>query len=138
MSHKQIRSLYEQRLAGWAEAREPTLRVAYQNAAFTPNDDETYLQVYLLPALTASNTLAGDHHLYTGTFQVSVITPSGGGEGAAEGIVVELAELFPVNLRISRDGFEVLVLTPVSQGPAVPNGTTQSVSASFTYRADTE
>ncbi|PVZ19924.1 MULTISPECIES: phage tail terminator-like protein [unclassified Pseudomonas] len=138
MSHKIIRSLLESRLAAWAAARSPALRVAYQNVDFSPADGETYLQAYLLPSLTASNTLGGDHRLYTGTFQVNVITPTSSGEGPAESIVVELADLFPVTLRLARGALEVLVLTPVSQGPVVPNDTTQAVSASFSYRADTE
>ncbi|RZA27800.1 MAG: hypothetical protein EOP02_09305, partial [Proteobacteria bacterium] len=64
MSHKIIRSLFEQRLAAWAVARK--LRIAYQGVSFNPNPDETYLAAFTLPAGTSANTLAGDHRVYTG------------------------------------------------------------------------
>jgi hypothetical protein len=138
MSHKIIRSLFEARLAAWAAARTPSLQIAYEGVAFSPGADETYLRAYTLPAGTDSNTLAGDHHVYTGVFQVSIVTPSGAGSGKAGGLVDELAALFPVYLRLQRGDFEVVVMTPVDPGPGIAEGTTYTVAASFQYRADTE
>lgn len=135
MSHLTIRLLYQQRLAAWAATK--SLRVAYQGAEFVPSVDETYLSCFVLPAGTDTNTLAGDHRAYTGVFQVSVVTPVGNGTGDAEGLVEELADLFPAYLRLSQVGFEVIVLTPVEPGPVITEDTTLSVSASFQYRADT-
>jgi hypothetical protein len=43
----------------------------------TPIAGETYLRAFSLPADTASNTLSGDHRLYTGVFQVNIVAPSG-------------------------------------------------------------
>lgn len=136
MSHKIIRSLFEQRLTEWAAARK--LRIAYQGVRFNPDPDETYLAAFTLPAGTSANTLAGDHRVYTGVFQVNIITPAGNGAGDAEGLADELAELFPVYLRLSQADFRVMVLTPVEPGPAVQADNTLSVSASFQYRADTD
>jgi len=136
MSHKIIRSLFEMRLAAWAADRE--LRVAYQGVNFTPNSDETYVSAFVLPAGTSTETLAGDHRVYTGVFQINVVTPVGNGTGDAEGLVDELAELFPAFLRLKQDDFEVIVLTPVEPGPPITGDTTLTVSASFQYRADTE
>jgi hypothetical protein len=138
MTHKTIRSIYESRLADWATAQSPALRIAYEGVAFTPNADETYFRAYTLPAGTSSNTLAGDHHAYTGVFQVSVVTPSGTGPGKAEALVDELAELFPIYLRLQRGDFEVIVLTPVEPSPGIAEGTNYTVATSFQYRADTE
>ncbi len=136
MSHKIIRSLFEMRLAAWAA--EHGLRVAYQAVSFTPEPDETYLSAFTLPAGTNTDTLAGDHRVYTGVFQINVVTPVGNGTGDAEGLVDKLGDLFPAFLRLKRDDFEVMVLTPVEPGPPITGDTTQTVSASFQYRSDTE
>lgn len=138
MSHRAIRQIFESRLAAWAKARSPALRVAYEGVAFTPTNSETYLRAYTLPAGTNTNTLAGDHHAYTGVFQVSIVTPSGSGSGAAEGIADEIADLFPVYLWLTKADFEVMVLTPVEPSPSITEDTNYTVAASFQYRADTE
>lgn len=135
MSHQIIRSLLEQRLTAWAVGR--GLRVAYQGVSFEPQPDETYLSAFLLPAGTDTNTLSGDHRLYTGVFQINIVTPVGNGTGDAEGLVDEIGTLFPAYLRLRRDDFVVVVLTPVEPGPPIQADTTLTVSASFQYRADT-
>jgi len=134
MSHQLIRRIYEQRLAAWAAPR--GLRIAYQGVTFEPGTDETYLAAFTLPAGTNTNTLSGDHRVYTGVFQISIVTPAGNGTGDAEGLVDELGELFPAYLRLKQGDFEVLMLTPVEPGPAIVDDTTLTVSASFQYRAD--
>lgn len=137
MSHKIIRSLLEGRLKTWAAARIPALRVAYQNVEFTPTPSETYLRAFLLPAGTNSNDLAGVHRLYTGLFQVTIITPAGGGTGAAEGLADELAALYPLNDQLTKAGFSVQVMTPVNPGPEQQEDTAFALPVSFQYRADT-
>ncbi len=77
MSHNIIATIYEARLIAWAKALPVPLKVVVENEAYAPKDGETYLKAYTLPADTASNTLAGDHRLYTGVFQVSIVMPSG-------------------------------------------------------------
>lgn len=137
MSHKTIRQIYETRLAAWAAAKSPVLRIAYQGVAFTQAPGETYLAAFLLPAGTNSATLGGDHKAYTGLFQINVVTPAGAGTGKAEGIVDELAALFPLNDRYTKSGLTVMTLTPVEPGPDIEAGSNLTVSASFQYRADT-
>ncbi|NAT28059.1 hypothetical protein CVE22_10180, partial [Pseudomonas syringae pv. actinidiae] len=83
--------------------------MAYQGVSFTPEADETYLAAFMLPAGT--DTLSGDHRVYTGLFQINVVTSAGNGTGEAEGIVDDIASLFPAYLRLKQDAFEVLVLT---------------------------
>jgi hypothetical protein len=136
MSHKLIRQIYEGRLAAWAAARAPVLRIAYQGVPFTPTPGETYLQAFTLPAGTSSQALAGDHKAYIGLFQVSVVTPSGSGTGKAEGIVDELVALFPLFERYSRAGLTVVTMTPADPGPSIEIDNNLTVSASFQYRAD--
>lgn len=135
MSHKVIRSLFEQRLAVWAAAR--TLRIAYQGVTFDPEPDETYLAAFTLPAGTNTNTLSGDHRVYTGVFQINVVTPAGNGTGDAEGLADDLGDLFPAFLRLKQGYFEVMALTPVEPGPPIQADNTLTISVSFQYRADT-
>lgn len=137
MSHKTIRQIYEARLTAWAAARSPAPRIAYQGVAFTQATGETYLAAFTLPAGTDSDALGGDHKAFTGLFQVSVVTPVGSGTGKAEGIVDELAAIFPLFERYSKSGLTVVTMTPVEQGPGIPDGSNWTVSASFQYRADT-
>ena len=137
MSHKTIRSLFEARLADWAKLKKPALRIAFQNASFTPAANETYLRAFLMPAETGSDDLAGEHRVYSGLFQITIVTPAGGGSGAGEGLADELAALFPLNTRLSRDDLTVLVMTPVEPGPQQQEDTSFSLPVSFQYRADT-
>lgn len=137
MSHKIIRSLLETRLKTWAAARTPALRIAYQNVAFTPNNGETYLRAFLIPAGTDSNDLAGAHRLYTGVFQITIVTSTGNGPSGAETIADELAILYPLNDRLVRNGLTALIMTPVEPGPELAEDTAFALPVSFQYRADT-
>lgn len=137
MSHRIVRSIFESRLKTWAAARTVPLRIAYQNVSFTPATGETYLRAFTLPGTTASNTLAGDHRLYTGLFQITIVSPSGNGPGTAETLMDELAVLFPLNASLTRDDFKVLVMTPLEPGPELQDDTTFSLPCRFEYRADT-
>lgn len=134
MSHRIIRRLYEQRLAEWAGER--NLRVAYQGVSFEPEDGETYIRAFTLPAGTNTQTLEGTDRIYTGVFQITVVSPAGNGTGDAEGLVEDIDELFPTFLQISDGDFGVMVLAPIEPGPPIVDDTTLSVSASFQYRAD--
>lgn len=137
MSHNIISAALESRLLAWAKARSKPLKVVVENEAYTPATGETYLRAFTLPAVTGSNTLGGDHHLYVGVFQVNIMAPAGKYRTEASAIVDELAALFPVNLRIPRAGLVAIVLTPVGPGPGIADGSTYTVPASFQYRADT-
>jgi hypothetical protein len=137
MSHNIIAAAFESRLLAWAKARAKPLKVVVENEAYTPGAAETYLRAFTLPSVTTSNTLSGDHRLYTGVFQVNIVTPSGKYRTEASGIVDELAALFPLNLRVARAGLIVSVMTPVAPGPGIPDGNSFTVSASFQYRSDT-
>ncbi|WP_339100214.1 phage tail terminator-like protein [Pseudomonas atacamensis] len=137
MSHNIIAAAFESRLLTWAKARAKPIKVVVENETYTPATGETYLRAFTLPALTGSNTLGGDHRVYTGVFQVNIVAPSGKYRTEASTIVDELAALFPLNLRIPRAGLVALVMTPVAPGPGIPDGNTFTVPASFQYRSDT-
>lgn len=138
MSDRIIRSLFEARLKSWADARLPKLPIAYEDVAFTPPaDGAPYLKVFLLPGNTDSEDLAGQHTSYRGVFQISVVTKSGSGRGAAGLIAEEIATLFPNNLALMKAGFTVFVRSPMSAAAALQGETSNSLPLSFQYRADT-
>ena len=137
MSHKIVRSLLEARLAAWAKLQKPALRIVFQNVAFKPVEGEIYLRAFSIPARTGSDDLAGEHRVYTGLFQITIVTPAGIGTGAGEGLAEDLAALFALNDRLSRGDFTVLVMTPVEPGPEQQEDTGYALPVSFQYRADT-
>lgn len=137
MSTKLVRVILESRLATWAAARSPALRVAYENAPFTPTTGETYLRANMLPAPTQSDDLLGTHRGYLGVFQVSVVRPINVGPGLALDIAAELDTLFPVNGRYTSGAVTVQVISPPSAAPAFQAENEYIVPVSFQYRADT-
>jgi hypothetical protein len=137
MSHNTIASIYEAKLIAWAKAQPTPLKVVVENEEFTPVDGATYLKAFTLPGDTASNTLAGDHKLFTGVFQVSIVTPAGKYRGAAGALADQIAALFPLYERNTKNSLTVVTMTPVDQGPGIPDDTTYTVPVSFLYRADT-
>ena len=138
MSHNIIASIYEARVITWAKARSVPLKVVVENEAYAPKDGETYLRAFTLPADTASNTLGDDHRLYTGVFQVSIVTPAGGYRGPAGALADEITALFPLYERNTKSGLTVVTLTPPDQGPGIPGDTSYMVPLSFQYRTDTD
>lgn len=138
MSEKIIRSLYEGRVAAWAAAHSPVLKVAYENVDFTPpTDGSTYLRCNLMPAQSDSQDLEGIHEVFQGVFQISIVCKTNIGLGAAKGIADELRALFPNNLPLTKSGLTVYVRTPCSQGPTVQDAAKATVPVWFNYRADT-
>lgn len=136
MSQKAIRAALEERLAAWAAARAPALRVAWENAQFAPQASEVFLRAFVLPASTTSETLDGAHRAFRGVFQVSIVAPVNRGPGVAAGIADEIAALFPNNLRIAGAGVTVHVTAPASVAPALIDESLYTVPVSIPYRAD--
>lgn len=137
MSHNTIASIYEAKLINWAKALPVPLKVVVENEAYEPGNGVTYLRAFTLPGDTASDTLGGDHRLFTGVFQVSIVTPAGKYRGAAGTIADQIAALFPLYERNTKGELTVVTMTPVDQGPGIPDDTTYTVPVSFAYRADT-
>lgn len=138
MSDRIIRSLFEAHLKAWADARLPKLPIAYEDVAFTPPaNGAAFLKAFLLPGNTDSEDLEGKHTSYRGVFQVSVVTASGAGRGAAALIADEIAALLPNNLALTKAGFKVFVRSPMATAGAIQGDTSSSLPLSFQYRADT-
>ncbi|WP_308907607.1 phage tail terminator-like protein [Pseudomonas canadensis] len=137
MSHAIIASIYEARLIAWNVARPEKLKIVFENTAYTPAAGETYLRAFTIPGNTASNTLGGDHRLFTGVFQVSIIAPAGAGKAKTNPIAAELIDLFPLYTRDTKSAVTIVTISPVDQGPGITGDSTYTVPISFLYRADT-
>ncbi|WP_087694012.1 phage tail terminator-like protein [Pseudomonas sp. PE-S1G-1] len=137
MSHAIIASIYEAKLIVWNAARSEKLKIVFENTAYTPASGETYLRAFTIPGDTASNTLGGDHRLFTGVFQVNIIAPAGSGKTKTNPISAELTALFPLYVRDTKNGFVVTPMTPVDVGPGITGDSTYTVPLSFSYRSDT-
>ena len=137
MSHAIIASIYEARLIAWNAARSEKLKIVFENTAYTPGEGETYLRAFTIPGDTASNTLGGDHRLFTGVFQVSIVAPAATGKTKTNPIVAELTDLFPLYARDTKGAVTVVTMSPVDPGPGITGDSAYTVSVSFTYRADT-
>jgi hypothetical protein len=136
MSHAIIASIYEAKLITWNNARPEKLKIVFENMAYTPAADETYLRAFTLPGDTASNTLGGDHRLFTGVFQVSIIAPAGTGKTKTNPIAEELIDLFPLYARDTKGLVTVVTMSPVDPGPGTTGDSTYTFPVSFLYRAD--
>jgi len=137
MRHASIASIYEAKLIAWNAARAQKLKIVFENTAYTPAAGETYLRAFTIPGDTASNTLGGDHRLYTGVFQVSIIAPAGTGKTETNPLVSELTSLFALYARSTKDEVTVITMSPVDPGPGITGDSVYTVPVSFSYRADT-
>ncbi len=137
MSHAIIASIYEAKLIAWNAARSDKLKIVFENTAYAPAEGETYLRAFTIPGDTASNTLGGDHRLYTGVFQVSIISPAGDGKTETNPIAAELSILFPLYARDTKGAVTAVTMSPVDQGPGITGDSNYTVPVSFMYRADT-
>lgn len=137
MSQKKVRAIYEGRLATWAAAQSPALRVQYENVPFVPIDGETYIRAFQFPAETGSETLDGAHRAYTGVFQASIVAPINVGSGAANTLADSLAAYFVHDARLTSAGFTVQQVSPASVAAALQGPGTYILPVSWRYRADT-
>ncbi|MBT0623538.1 hypothetical protein KIH32_06455 [Pseudomonas fluorescens] len=137
MSHAIIASIYEAKLIAWNNARPEKLGIVFENKSYKPAVDETYLRAFTIPGDTASNTLGGDHRLFTGVFQVSIIASAGTGKTKTNPIAFELVGLFPLYARDTKGSVTVVTMSPVDPGPGISGDSTYTVPVSFLYRADT-
>lgn len=137
MSQHIIRAALESRLAAWAAAQVPPLRVAYENATFQPPDGQDYLRAFLIPAATQSGDMAGKHREWRGVFQVTAVTQPGRGSGRAGQILAELDSVFPVNLSIVREGLRVRVQSPANALTPDDTGIAYELPISIGYQAQT-
>lgn len=133
MSQKEVRAILEMRLKDWADGED--LPVAFENQAFAPPAG-SYLKFNLLPALTRSEDLEGQHRAINGIVQITIFSASGSGPKEAEELLIELDSLFPCGQSIAGDTLSVLIASPLSAANGFADKGHYAVPASFQYRAD--
>lgn len=136
MSKRQIRAAFESKLNTWAAGKSPAIPVAWENVNFTP-PFYPYVRAFMLPADTDSLDLEGKHRSYIGIFQVNIIGETGKGPAQVERLAEELAALFPLNLRMPVADGEVLVSSPMNEGPAASEDGAFTLPVWWRYRMDT-
>lgn len=144
MSQARVRKLFYNALLEYTDTTGiavylDNIREFDQNGAvIEPPPSGNYLHAHLIPTDTYDDSLGGDHKVFEGIFQVTIVTEYGRGSKNAEDIADEIQEVFKLNKRFTDSlGFTVQVLTPLK----VPEGRQQGIQwrlpVYFNYRADT-
>ena len=96
MSQQTIRAYFEGKLATWAAAHSPVVKVAYEGKAFTPPTSGIYAECYLMPAYTMNPFVSATHKREGGIFQITIVGTETNGTKALYDIAQEIVNLFPV------------------------------------------
>lgn len=135
MTIARIRQALESRTNTWAQAQTPAIPVAFENALFTPPPGR-YARAFVLPGETVSDDMAGKHRRYVGVFQVSLYLPLNAGTAESAALIASLDTSFALTAPITISGFQVFLTSPMSPGPAIPDGTRYQIPVSCRYRAE--
>lgn len=133
MSHEKIKRLFEAELMVFASQR--SMRVSTRNAKFTPVTNETYFVSEILPAVTDSLTLGGDHRLYIGLYQITIVTPLNVGTKVATDLAEDLSELFKLNKLYGADN-DIQIIKPLYIPEGDVEGAVYKLPTHFRYRCD--
>ncbi len=90
-----VRQELEVRLAAFAAAQVPPLKVAYEDRPFT-KPDVPFLECFIVPSATLTVTVDANRTRELGVMQVNVWVPTGKGPGVGEGIADGIIAAFPV------------------------------------------
>lgn len=135
MMQSQIRAALESHLALFADDED--LSIAWQGVEFEPEVGEEYLRVFVMPAESDSDDLAGAHRVYRGVLQVDVVMQSGRGMGGIEQRAKKIIAHFPKDMRLNTaDGF-VQLTSVMSIGPVISDGGDSFLPLTSYYRMDT-
>jgi hypothetical protein len=136
MSHAKARNLFNKALQDYATTK--GYKVAYDNVKYSPVVGEVYLQSHLIPASTLTETLGGDHKMFLGLYQVSIVTAYGTAVLVSDTIAAELQNIFTID-KVFTDttGFQVQVYSPFHTPEGKVVGTSWIVPSYFEYRSDT-
>lgn len=137
MTHDDIKKIFETLL--YEYAKKDNIRVSYHNVVFKPSANETYLRSTLLPSVTTSYTLSGDHLLLKGIYQVDVITEKNVGIAKAEKIAEDLRKIFKMNKVYYKPNSEEYVqqITPIHTTQGFLDDSSFIYPLWMEYRCDT-
>lgn len=138
MTDEAVGAIIESRVKTWSEAQGYPVR--FGNQDFDPSTqsiDGMYLECFILPARTGSETLDGAHRHHNGVVQINIRCKRGIGSAVTRRITGELDVLFPnAGLVTDSDGVTVRFTSPVSAAPAIEDANGYFVPVSFNYRSD--
>lgn len=112
MSQQSLRVEVENKIKQWATSK--NIKVAYEGVPFV-KPDSTFIEVYIIPAVTSNKTLETKRKTLKGSIQVNIYTKDGVGTKQSELLAEELINLLPPtikspNLSIEQSGY---VMSPV-------------------------
>lgn len=134
MSNAVIRAELESRLKTWADAQNPQVPIAFQNAAFTKPSSGPYLEAWLLPGPTLNKTVDGSRKTYIGIFQINCWAKSGNGMGVVEQLSQSVINLFPM---LPKTGSVSIEKTPEAERPIPDDAGWVIVPVTIQYRMET-
>lgn len=134
MSQQTIRAYFETKLSTWAATQSPVLRIAYENAAFTPTATETYLETFLLPAYTINPYVSGTKIREGGSFQINIVGIEGKGSKAQSDIALAIRNLFPI---VPKDNVVSVEQTPNIMPGIINRDGRWVLPIRISYRLDT-
>lgn len=137
MSHEKIKRVFESELNNYVDTKTPKPRVSYTNVRSVPKVGEVSFKSHIMPALTESYTLSGDHTLFVGVYQITIVAPFNTGTAYANQYAEELAGIFKTNRMFVGEGLEILQTKPLHIPEGFVQDTTYTLPVSFRYRCDT-
>ena len=111
------------------------LPVSWPNVAFSPPSNGRYLRVSLLPNVTQRLFINSATHRRPGILQISVVVPLNVGASAATRIAGQVAEHFPMDLRVTSGGVSVRVTKAPDIAPAIKEDAAWIVPVSVSFQA---
>lgn len=107
MSNQIIRAELSTKLKDWAATQTPPIPVAYEGVAFTkPVNFGTFIECFLIPAVTINPTVSAVRTRYLGIWQVLIWTKNGSGTKVGETIADGIIALYPVVPKIGQVSIE--------------------------------
>jgi len=95
MTQRTLRNELETKLSNWAASHNPVIPLAFEGVTFT-KPETTFIEVYIIPAVTVNPTVDGKRATLYGTLQCNIYCKAGTGTKQSEDIAQELIELFPL------------------------------------------
>lgn len=131
MSNATIRAELETRLKTWADAQTPKIPVSFEGVPFTKPASGTYLECFLIPAVTIDADVSATRQRRLGIFQVNCWIKSGTGMRQVETLAQNIIDLFPI---LPKTGAVSIESTPYADNSILDPSGWIAVPVSIQYR----
>jgi len=122
------------RLGGWADAQ--SIPVAWENVGFTPPASGIYLAAHDMPATPRTMDLGLQCRVFSGVYQINVVTPVGSGRSDAIALARQVAALFPEGQEVQGDGFTSWITSTPAIFRGIHTDVSYTVPVSLNYQAE--